>query len=99
MSLKPGIGAHWFLKYHSDVYPRDEVILRGRSLRPPKYYDKLYTRLPDGEFALEMVIQSNRMQKALLTLDCDPLTLSGWERLQVKKTVAEARLSQFKKTL
>jgi len=41
MSLKPGIGARWFEKYRSDVFPSDEVVVRGRKMRPPRYYDKL----------------------------------------------------------
>lgn len=42
MSLKPAIGKLWYEKFHSDVFPADEVILRGRKLKPPKYYEKLY---------------------------------------------------------
>lgn len=42
MSKKPGIAANWFKKFSADVYPSDEVILRGKKLRPPKYYDKLF---------------------------------------------------------
>lgn len=44
MSLKPGIGGSWFEKYESDVYPSDEVIINGRPMKPPKYYDKLLAR-------------------------------------------------------
>jgi hypothetical protein len=44
MSLKPGIGAAWFHQFSSDVYPSDEVIVRGRSCRPPRYYDNLFSR-------------------------------------------------------
>lgn len=41
-SLKPGIGRAWFDKYGlTDVYPRDEVIVRGVRCKPPRYYDKL----------------------------------------------------------
>lgn len=39
MSLKPGLGKPWLDKYHSDVYPSDEVVHAGRKFRPPKYYD------------------------------------------------------------
>lgn len=54
MSLKPGIGAKWFERYHKDVYPRDEVYINGRYTRPPKYYDTLYERMnPEGFAALK----------------------------------------------
>lgn len=39
MSRRPGIGATWFDKYRSDVYPSDEVIVKGHVTRPPRYYD------------------------------------------------------------
>jgi len=31
-----GIGRSWLDKYEHDVYPSDEVIMRGRSMRPPQ---------------------------------------------------------------
>jgi len=68
-------------------------------MRPPKYYDILYSRMVDGEFTLETEIQPKRMQQAILTLDTSPLTTSGWQRLKAIETVSKARMSQFKKTL
>lgn len=58
MSLKPGIGARWFEKYSSDVFPCDYVIANGVKRSPPKYYDKLLKRtkalvIDDIEFARE----------------------------------------------
>lgn len=45
MSLKPGIGAGWFQKFGSDVFPHDIAVdANGREKRPPKYYDKLLKR-------------------------------------------------------
>ena len=38
MSLKPGIGAGWFNKYHSDVFPHDHVIVKGKEVSVPRYY-------------------------------------------------------------
>lgn len=40
MSLKPGIGLGWLDKFKTDVYPHDEVIVRGHRTRPPRAYDK-----------------------------------------------------------
>lgn len=37
-----GIAAGWFQRFQTDVYPSDQVILRGREMRPPKYYDRIY---------------------------------------------------------
>lgn len=45
MSRRPGIGAGWYAKYARDVYPSDEVVIRGGvRCRPPKFYDKLLER-------------------------------------------------------
>lgn len=37
-----GIGKGWFDKFSKDVYPNDSVVVRGREMPPPKYYDRLY---------------------------------------------------------
>ena len=43
MSRRPGLGAEWYARYKSDVYPADTVVLRdGVKMRPPKYFDKLF---------------------------------------------------------
>lgn len=45
MSRRPGIGTAWFNLYSSDVFPSDRVVLRGREMRPPKFYDKLFEKI------------------------------------------------------
>jgi len=44
MSRSPGIGADWIEKYMSDVYPKDYVTMRGRKMRPIRYYDERYKK-------------------------------------------------------
>ncbi len=42
MSRRPGIGAKWYQKYGiSDCHQQDEVIINGKTMRPPRYYDQL----------------------------------------------------------
>lgn len=41
-SRNPGIAKGWYEKYHKEVYPRDEVLLRGKLMQPPKFYDRLH---------------------------------------------------------
>lgn len=61
MSLKPGIGAGWLEKYFDDVYPKDEVILRERKLKPPRFYDRVLEKtLPK----LHAKIKSQRREVA-----------------------------------
>lgn len=41
MSRRPGIGKLHFDKYAHEIYPRDEVVTRGKVCKPPKFYDRL----------------------------------------------------------
>ena len=41
MSRRPGIGRGWFEKYGRETYDHDNVIVNGREVRPPRYYDTL----------------------------------------------------------
>ena len=44
MSRRPGIGARWYEKFKTDVYPHDRIIVRGNPTRPPRFYDNLLAR-------------------------------------------------------
>lgn len=41
MSLKPAIAKEWYAKFEGDAYPSDFIVLRGKKMKPPKYYDRL----------------------------------------------------------
>nr|WAE43815.1 MAG: replication initiator protein [Microviridae sp.] len=41
-STKPGIGKTWLIKYETDVYKQDHVIVQGKETKPPRYYDKIH---------------------------------------------------------
>lgn len=40
MSRRPGIGAGWYDKYKTDVFPSDEVIHNGRKYPVPQFYNR-----------------------------------------------------------
>ena len=42
MSRKPGLGSTWYETYGSDIYPNDTVVINGRKMKPPRYYDQKY---------------------------------------------------------
>lgn len=42
MSRRPGIGKGWFQKFKNDVFPSDQVVIRGKEMKPPKFYEKLF---------------------------------------------------------
>ena len=91
MSLKPGIGARWFEKFTSDVFPHDRVVINGAKSKPPRYYDKLYSKIDPIGF------ESIQFERELAAIphkaDNTP------DRLRVKSIVAEARLSQLKRSI
>lgn len=45
MSLKPGIGFEWFMKFYADVFPHDNVVIEGKKFPVPRYYRKLQERM------------------------------------------------------
>lgn len=63
MSKKPGLGQPWFERFKSDVYPSDFIVVRGKKLSVPKYFDTLLERLSPDEFN---EIRQNREVKAHL---------------------------------
>ena len=65
MSLKPGIGAEWFKKFKDDVYPHDFVVVGGRKMRPPRYYDTRYEIDNPDEFEQIKLARTERaLEKA-----------------------------------
>lgn len=81
MSRRPGIGREWYEKYKSEVYPEDEVVVRGRLMKPPRYYDGLYEL--EGEWG---PIRGAR-KRARREEDETP------ERLEVRREVAQAKVN------
>ena len=91
MSLKPGIGYEWYKQYTADVYPHDYVVVRGKKVKPPKYYDKKYKIDNPYEFDELLYI---REKSAKLNYADNTL-----ERLAVKEQVAKAKLQKLKRNL
>ncbi len=83
MSRRPGIGSRWFEKFGTEVYPSDEVLVRGRSCKPPRFYDELQRR--EDAVCFEGVRRARSLARRLE--DQTP------ERLRVREVCAEARLS------
>lgn len=91
MSLKPGIGAGWLSRFRRDVYPHGMVVVNGKEVRPPKYYDRAFAKGdPDG-FAL-VAFQREKFAHDRSADNTD-------ERLLVREQVAQARAEQLKRHL
>jgi hypothetical protein len=88
MSRRPGIARDWYEKYKGDVYPHDEVIVRGDvKCRPSRYYDKLY----DIEYPKKFkAIKARRAERAS-KLDDD------YKRLEVKEILKRRQINRLKR--
>lgn len=83
-----GIGKKWFEKFSSDVFPRSEVVVEGRTRQVPRYYDKLYRKKGYGD---AMLLSLRRREMAIAAL---PESAPG--RLEAREKVVKAGLEFFK---
>jgi len=83
MSRRPGIGKTWFDKFGSDVYPSDTLIIKGKHLKPPKYYDALYEHLDPKEF---QKLRYRRIKESAKLKKLNPEEFES-ERLAVKEKI------------
>ena len=91
MSLKPGIGAGWYEKFKTDVYPHDYVVINGRKTKPPRYYDSKFRQ----EYPLEFEdIQFHREMDARARFSDNTD-----ERLAVKEQVVVAQVARLPRSL
>ncbi|AXH77866.1 MAG: replication initiator protein [Microviridae sp.] len=93
MSLKPGIGAMWFSKFKSDVFPHDRVVVNGQVMKPPKYYDRLLSKLDGLSFEEIQFLRYEKFSTLESRADSTP------ERLKVREVVTKARLAFKKRSL
>lgn len=87
ISRRPGIGKPWLEKYKTDVFPSDEVVINGSTMRPPKYYDYLLEK-EDPE--LSTSIKKKRRQFILEKGDLD---------IDIYEEIFNARTNKLKRTL
>ena len=88
-SRRPGLGKQWFDEFKTDVFPWDEIIVRGHPCKPPRYYDKLLEESDPG------LLQAIKLQRELAALtrahDNTP------ERLYQREKVKEAQFTMLKR--
>ncbi|AXL14693.1 replication initiator protein [Microviridae sp.] len=87
MSRRPGIGKTWLEKYASDVYPNDTVIMNGKKMRPPKYYDQ--------QFEQEEPLPFKKIKAKRKTATRTHAANNTPARLKVREKVQITRLNQL----
>ena len=100
MTCSNGIGRDWLLRYHSDVYPRDQVVMNGKEYPVPRYYDRVMLDLienhgfvPDFDWS-EMI--TARKERGILY---NPEEELHPDRLDVKAKVVEDRVNRLPRSL
>lgn len=89
MSRRPGIASGWFDQYISDVYPDDFIVLNGKKLRVPRFYDNQYELLYPAEMK---IIKASRID----ALD-KHASNNTFARLKVRETIQQAKLEHLKR--
>lgn len=89
MSRRPGIGADFYDRYASDIYPDDFVLHKGRKHKPPRYYDKLLERSNPARLAK---IKIHRESK-----QADSADNNTTARLRVREAVKLSQISTLKR--
>ncbi len=90
MSRRPGIARDWYEKYKTDVYPDDFVVLKGKVMRPPKFYDTIFEI--DDIKGYELLKKQRKIKSKEVAKDNTP------ERLKVKEMVKKAQMKQLPRT-
>lgn len=100
MSRKPGIARQWFEDHPNEVYPEDRIHLAmknsGKTIRPPKYYDKLY----DAEYPEQMKkikAQRREIAESLQKIKADSYSGSYLELLAAEELKFKQRISKLKR--
>jgi hypothetical protein len=79
-----GLGKLYYQRFFREVYTHDSVVINGKEVRPPKYYDGMYELTNPGELC---ILKRKRRQKALL-FKADNTSRRRW----VKETIQLKRL-------
>lgn len=87
MSRRPGLGSDWLKKFKSDIYPDDFVVINGKRMRPPKFYDQSYEVTDPQDYK-----STKRNRKQGLHKHKENNTP---ERLIVREKIQQAKLNQL----
>lgn len=90
-STRPAIGKRWFEQFATDVFPCDFVVVAGKKIKLPRYYDKLHKR--SAAAALKDVKQKRFKHGIKNYKNSTPA------RLAVREEVKRAQLGQLKRNI
>jgi len=91
MSRRPGIGKNWFDQFKEEVMVNDSVIVRGKEMKPARYYDNQIEKENLKKYEKMKQARKEGIKKALLD--------NSLARLHVKGIVKQAQIKTLKKEL
>ena len=94
MSLKPGIGADWLEKYGKDSYAKDEIIVRGKAMLPPRYYDKTMEKKEPSIFLKTRAARSRATFLKHSNPDPTETYLGSFNHYKARVKIAEQKLQK-----
>jgi hypothetical protein len=93
MSRNGGIGKGWYDKYKNDLYPKDFITIKGKKMKPAKYYDRMFElEYPSDMEKIKMRRQELIKQRNLFS---DDLSL---KRLRIRERVQEIKAEKLKRS-
>jgi len=84
-----GLAYNWYVQFNSDIFPCDQVVIKGKIGKPPRYYDKQFELDNLSEYEK---IKLDRKAKAM-----DNISDNTTARLLVKEACKEAQIGQLKR--
>ncbi len=89
MSRRPGIAREWYEQFSEEVHENDSVVIRGREMKPPRFYDSIFEI--DDPVEYERLKEERR--KSISVGENSP------ERLAVREQVKLAQISTLNRSL
>lgn len=91
MSRRPGVGFGYYERFGDEVRTHDSIIVEGREVRPPRFYDVLSERIDPKR--LELLKRKRKRMSLLNRHDNTP------ERLAVKERLMQIALEKKERKL
>lgn len=89
MSRRPGIGAGYYERFGNEVRDHDSIVIDGREVRPPMFYDKRTEAIDEG-----LMLRHKRKRKRMAVLnkaDNTPARLAVKEELMIRAAEKKER--------
>lgn len=88
-SRRPGVGIPWLKKYYQDIYSKDQVIIRGKPMRPPLAYDRW---LKKHHYDLWEEVMENRLYKIQPKSEEEQTYKKSFNHAKARTTILDQKL-------